>query len=193
MGRSDYFGIAIRMTDPRGSFFTASDTIKDLIATVNKKGKAYYASELSVTAHKINDIKFVIFFDIKRKTCYFGEIEKIEHQKKNYHPEDCMDYGSDNTDHKTWILLKSLCEISEALLQYIYVFEGEPEGNNTLAEKIKEPRFPRVYVYISRDSGKYNVNNAIDAFLQELGKSFVKTSFDLSDEELEKFTGTSDR
>lgn len=161
-----HYGIAIRITKRRDSFYTADEEMKKMMDKLAEKkgaeGRAYYSSELSVTKTRLSQLQFVIFFDTENDAFYFGEIEKMDHRKNPYTPQDYTRYYNNYTEpHKTWILLKSLFPIPIASLEYVKVYnEAMPYNNNAMdnsfIKKVHEPRFPRIYVYIL-DSHYYTI------------------------------------
>lgn len=161
-----HYGIAIRITKRRDSFYTADEEMKKMMKKLaNKEGaecRAYYSSELSVTKARLSQLQFVIFFDTENDAFYFGEIEKMDYRKNPYIPQDYSRYYNNYTEpHKTWILLKSLFLIPRDDLKYVKVYnEIMPYNNvttdNSFINKVNEPRFPRIYVYIL-DSYYYTI------------------------------------
>jgi len=152
-----HYGIAIRITNRRGAFYTARDEMDKLSITLNRKNKVYYFNDLSIDKNKLSQLEFVIFFDTNSNSFYFGETEKIDARKYPYVPNDYSSYNDEKlSPHKTWILLKSLVPIRSSFLKNIYVY-GETSFYNyggfktqkTLEDKMTEPRFPRVYVFIN--------------------------------------------
>ena len=149
------YGIAIRLTDNRASFYTTEDKMNKLIEASEKIGKVYFYTELSIIAEKLSQLKFVVFFDSINELYYFAKIEKIETRNKiPFKPADCLYYGYDeDVPHKTWILLRKIKKINKELLDQFYIHGESIMDKNgdklekTLKEKINEPRFPRVYIY----------------------------------------------
>ena len=119
-----HYGIAIRVTKRRDSFYTADEEMKKMMDKLAYEGgRVYYSSELSVTKARLSQLQFVIFFDYENKVFYFGEIEKTDHRKTPYKPQDYLRYyNNDPEPHKTWILLKSLFPIGEYELSHVYVY-----------------------------------------------------------------------
>lgn len=153
-----HYGIAIRITKRRDSFYTVEEEMKKMMDKIaDKGGRAYYSSELSVTKARLSQLQFVIFFDNETNIFYFGEIEKMDHRKYPYKPQDYSQYyNNDPEPHKTWILLKSIFPIDRYDLKKVYVYNEIIPHDNTIIDnrfikKMREPRFPRIYVYIYDD------------------------------------------
>lgn len=150
------YGIAIRITDQRDSFYTAGERMQQLIEFIEEKNYVYFASDLSIGTKKMKELSFVVFFDSLNNQYYMGVIAKVGHKKFPYRPTDIAEYGYEKDEpHRTWILLRLLVPMPEDILMEIYVkdeFILSSDGSKkykTLSEKIKEPRFPRVYVFLN--------------------------------------------